>query len=120
MHIFFSGIGGTGIGPLALLAKQAGFMVSGSDKQSSQYTEYLEKHGIDLYIGQTKEKLISHHQHSPIDWFVYSSALPLENPHHPELQVVNELDIKHSKRDEFLQYFLKEKNLQLIAIAGTH
>lgn len=120
MHIFFSGIGGTGIGPLALLAKQAGFSVSGSDKQSSQYTEYLEKHGIDLYIGQTKEKLISHHAHSPIDWFVYSSALPLENPEHPELLAVTELGIRHSKRDAFLQYFIQEKNLQLIAFAGTH
>jgi len=41
MRIFFSGIGGTGIGPLALIAKQAGYEVSGSDKQNSQYIEYL-------------------------------------------------------------------------------
>jgi UDP-N-acetylmuramate--alanine ligase len=120
MHIFFSGIGGTGIGPLALIAKQAGFTVSGSDKQSSQYTDYLEKHGIDLYIGQTEDSLTMRHQETPIDWFVYSSAVPLENPQHPELLTVNKLGIKHSKRDEFLQYFLTEKKLQLIAIAGTH
>jgi UDP-N-acetylmuramate-alanine ligase len=31
MHIYFSGIGGTAIGPLALIAKQAGYKVSGSD-----------------------------------------------------------------------------------------
>jgi UDP-N-acetylmuramate-alanine ligase len=46
MHIFFSGIGGTAIGPLALIAKQAGFEVSGSDKQDSQYIQYLKKHGV--------------------------------------------------------------------------
>lgn len=120
MHIFFSGIGGTGIGPLALIAKQAGFTVSGSDKQSSQYTQYLQKQGIDLYIEQTSEKLIATHKAQPIDWFVYSSALPLENPEHPELVAVEQLGIKHSKRDEFLQHFITEKNLKLLAFAGTH
>ncbi|HEX8349837.1 MAG TPA: Mur ligase domain-containing protein, partial [Hymenobacter sp.] len=47
MHIFFSGIGGTAIGPLALIAQQAGYTVSGSDKQDSQYISYLRKHGIN-------------------------------------------------------------------------
>lgn len=62
MRIFFSGIGGTGIGPLALIAKQAGYEVSGSDKQNSQYIEYLKDHGIpDIYIGQTTENITKHH-----------------------------------------------------------
>src|SRR5690349_17562950 len=100
MHIFFSGIGGTGIGPLALIAKQAGFEVSGSDKQDSQYIHYLQKQGIkDIQIGQTRESLEYTHSQHPIDWFVYSSALEKENPNHPELQVVTEKNIKHSKRD---------------------
>lgn len=43
MHIFISGIGGTGVGPLAMIAQQAGYTVSGSDKQDSQYIEYLKK-----------------------------------------------------------------------------
>src|SRR5690554_80080 len=34
MHIYFSGIGGAAIGPLALIAKQADYTVSGSDKQA--------------------------------------------------------------------------------------
>jgi UDP-N-acetylmuramate--alanine ligase len=120
MHIFFSGIGGAGIGPLALIAKQAGFEVSGSDKKESQYTEYLKKHGINLYIGQTEQNISKIQTTKQIDWFVYSSALPFENPNHPELIFVKENNIKHSKRDEFLSFFLNEKNLKLIAIAGTH
>ena len=53
MHLFFSGIGGAGIGPLALIAHQAGYQVSGSDKQTSQYIDYLKEHGIkDIHIGQ--------------------------------------------------------------------
>jgi UDP-N-acetylmuramate--alanine ligase len=56
----------------------------------------------------------------PIDWFVYSSALPKTNPHHPELLFCQENGIKMSKRDELLNKILAEKNLKLIAIAGTH
>jgi UDP-N-acetylmuramate--alanine ligase len=121
MHIFFSGIGGTGIGPLALIAKQAGHEVSGSDKQDSQYILYLKKHGIeDIYIGQTREALESFHTSKPIDWYVYSSALEKENPDHPELQFVVEKNIKHSKRDTLLTYLIEDRQLKLIAIAGTH
>ena len=43
MNVYFSGIGGTAIGPLALIAHQAGYDVYGSDKQNSQYIEYLKK-----------------------------------------------------------------------------
>lgn len=121
MHIFFSGIGGTGIGPLALVAKQAGYEVSGSDKQDSLYIEYLKKHGItDIHIGQDKEAIAQVHSKHPIDWFVYTSALPLENPNAPELQFCREQAVKMSKRDELLNQIISEKNLRLIAIAGTH
>lgn len=121
MHIFFSGIGGTAIGPLALIAKEAGYDVSGSDKQDSQYVEYLKKHGInDIHIGQTSDAISEAHNKKPIDWYVYSSAIEKENPNHPELKFVKEQDIKHSKRDELLNQILQDKKLKLIAIAGTH
>lgn len=121
IHIYFSGIGGTGIGPLALIAHQAGFEVSGSDKQHSGYIDYLKEHGVtDINIGQTTEAIAAEQAKNPIDWFVYSSALPKENPNHPELKFVKENDIKHSKRDGFLNHLLREKSLKLLAIAGTH
>ncbi len=121
MHIFFSGIGGTGIGPLALIAKEAGYTVSGSDKQDSQYIKYLAAHGIDsVHIGQSEEAIAAIHAVKPIDWYVYSSALPKENPDHPELLFVEFQGIKHSKRDEFLNQVLNDKQLKLVAIAGTH
>jgi len=121
MHIYFSGIGGTGIGPLALIAKEAGNKVSGSDKQSSTYTEYLTKQGVDVHIGQTDDSYINKvNNEEPIEWFVYSSALPLENPNHPELVFVKNNNIKYSKRDEFLSKFLINNKLKLLAAAGTH
>lgn len=121
MHIYFSGIGGAGIGPLAQIAHQAGYTVSGSDKQSSQYIDYLKKHGItDIQVGQSYEAIQAAHEKSPIDWFVYTSALPLENPDAPELKFCTEQNIKTSKRDELLNEILRHQNLHMIAIAGTH
>lgn len=121
MHIFFSGIGGTGIGPLALVAKQAGYTVSGSDKQDSLYIENLKKHGItDVSIGQTYENIAAVHDRTPIDWYVYSSAVAIEQPDAPEFQFCREQNIHMSKRDELLNQILQDKGLKLIAVAGTH
>lgn len=116
-HVFFSGIGGTGIGPLALIAHQAGFKVTGSDMKKSQYTDYLEKQGIDLYIGQSEEAISKVHKTSPIDWFVYSSALPKD---HAELRFAIGSEIKTTKRDDFINVLLDEKQLSMFAVAGTH
>ncbi|MBA3757343.1 hypothetical protein H0X09_00530 [Candidatus Saccharibacteria bacterium] len=121
MHIYFSGIGGTGIGPLALIAKQAGYVVSGSDIHNSQYIDYLKAHGInDIHIGQTKEAISRVHKAKPVDWFVYSSALPRTNPNHPELLFAKQCNIRSSKRDDLLNEILSQKKLKLIAISGTH
>jgi len=118
MHIFFSGIGGTAIGPLALIAKEAGFEVSGSDSQDSQYIDYLRKHGVsDIHIGQSRDQIAAVHDKKPIDWFVHSSAVKDDNA---ELKFVHDQTIKTSKRDELINLILKEKHLKLIAVAGTH
>jgi UDP-N-acetylmuramate--alanine ligase len=121
MHIFFSGIGGTGIGPLALIAKQAGHSVSGSDKQDSAYIANLRKHGItDIHIGQDRDQIASVHTKQPIDWYVYSSAVSIEQPDAPEFVFCREQDIKMSTRDGLLNFIITDKKLQLIAVAGTH
>ncbi|HUS25945.1 MAG TPA: Mur ligase domain-containing protein [Nevskiaceae bacterium] len=121
MHVFFSGIGGSGIGPLALVAHQAGFTVSGSDKQHNNYIGYLTQHGVtDIYVGQTYDQIAAIHAKQPIDWFVYTSALPIEQPDAPELRFCRDQGIRTSKRDEFINLILTEKQLKLVAIAGTH
>lgn len=121
MHIFFSGIGGTAIGPLALIAQQAGYTVSGSDKQDSQYLDYLRKKGItDIHVGQTREAIATLHDKNPIDWYVYSSAVAIENPDAPELVFCRQQHITMSKRDGLLNQIITDKNLDMIAIAGTH
>lgn len=121
MHIYFSGIGGAGIGPLSLIAHQAGYSVSGSDKQDSLYLDYLRKHGVtDIHVGQTSQQIAEVHARQPIDWYVYSSAISKEQGDAPEMVFCRDRGIRASRRDEFLSHLLKEKNLKLVAIAGTH
>jgi len=121
MHIYFSGIGGAGLGPLALIAHQAGFTVSGSDQRHSSYIDYLQEHGVtNVHIGQNYDEIAAVHAREPIDWFVYTSALPMEHPDAPELKFCVDQHIKHSKRDAFLSFLLEQKRLKLLAVAGTH
>lgn len=121
MHIYFSGIGGAGIGPLAEIALQAGYEVSGSDKQTTSYIKALAEMGIkDIVIDQSYDAVAKVHRQKPIDWIVYSSALTLEQPDAPELKFARENHIRTSKRDEFINKIVADKNLSLIAVAGTH
>ena len=117
MNIYFSGIGGVGIGPLAEIAHDAGYTVHGSDEHESLITSKLHGRGIDVTIGQDGSFLQSVHATQPLDWFVYTAALPAD---HPELALARQLGVKTAKRDELLAHIIAEKNLQLIAIAGTH
>jgi len=121
MHIYFSGIGGSGIGPLALIAHQAGYAVSGSDAVDSSYIDYLRKSGItDITIGQSREQVTKRNTDRPINWLVYSSAVEKENPNHPELVFARDNNIKMSKRDELIVNIMHLADLKMIAIAGTH
>lgn len=117
MHIYFSGIGGVGIGPLAMLALDAGYTVSGSDVKESEMTKTLQQRGANIFLQQDGSDISRTHKERSIDWFVYSSGLPAE---HPEKRFAEQNSIKISKRDEFLNFFLQEHNLQLVAVAGTH
>ncbi len=117
MRIYFSGIGGVGIGPLAEIAHDAGYEVAGSDIARGLMTEELEERGIEVTYSQSGEFLGDWHQQKPIDWLVYTAALPDD---HPELTLARELGIRTAKRDELLAEIIKQKDLKLIAVAGTH
>lgn len=121
MHVYFIGIGGTAIGPLALIAKQAGYQVSGSDKQNSNYIDYLKTQGIDkIYIGSDDTNIRQVHAQKPIDLIIHSSAVSIENPNHSEIKFGQANNIQVAKRDELLVKIIKDNNLKLLAIAGTH
>lgn len=117
MRIFFSGIGGVGLGPLAEMAQDAGYDVVGSDLENSPMITTLRGRGIEVEIGQDGTFLEAEHKAAPLDWFVYTAALAAD---HPELTCARELGLRIAKRDELLSYIIANKNLKLVAITGTH
>ncbi len=117
MRIYFSGIGGTGIGPLAEMALDAGYSVTGSDAEETPMTKRLTNRGVKLNIGQDGKFLEQSHRDQPIDWLVYTAAL---RDDHPELLTAQQLGIKTSKRDGFINHLATDYNLKLICISGTH
>ena len=117
MNIYFSGIGGVGIGPLAEIAHDAGYSVAGSDPNESLIIDKLISKNIPLTKLQDGKFMLEYHNQQKIDWFVHTAAL---TDNHPELLLAKKLGIKISKRDELLAYIIKQKNLKLIAVSGTH
>lgn len=117
MHIYFSGLGGVGVGPLAEIARDAGYQVSGSDLSESLMTEKLRASGITVQIGQDGSQIAAVHEQNPIDWYVYTAALDRGKP---ELDFARAAGIRVSKRDELLAEIIDQKDLKLIAVSGTH
>jgi UDP-N-acetylmuramate--alanine ligase len=117
MKLYFSGIGGVGLAPLALIAKDCGLEVYGSDKSPSLSSAELEKKGIEITYQQNLEEIQVAYKKHNFNWLVVTAALPQNHPH---LQFAKENNIKISKRDELLNYILEQKKLKLIAVAGTH
>ena len=118
MNIYISGISGTGMGPLALMAKNAGYQVFGSDQHRGAISQELEQAQIPFTVGtQDGQYLQEIHEKYHLDWFVYTSALPED---HPELQLAKSLGLKISKRDELTAHLVETLGLKMVAVAGTH
>lgn len=118
MNIYISGISGTGLGPLALMAKDAGLYVSGSDLAEGAVTRELAASGIEFVTGPQDGKFLqSQIDAAKVDWFVYTSALPDD---HPELALARAAGIRVSKRDELIAYLVEKLGLKMVAVAGTH
>ncbi len=117
MNIYISGISGTGMGPLALMAKQAGFTVWGSDLAKGAIYDELIAAGIEVKIGPQDGGFLKEKLKEGVDWFVYTSALPGT---HPELMLARESEIKYTKRDDFTAFLVEKLGLKMVAVAGTH
>lgn len=120
MNIYISGICGTGLGPLALMAKEAGLSVCGSDLSEGAITGELLQAGIELETGPSAQDgsfLRKKLKNGDVDWFVYTSALPSD---HPELLLAKCSGLRVSKRDELIAYLVDKLDLKMVAVAGTH
>lgn len=117
MNIYISGISGTGMGPLALMAKRAGFTVWGSDLAKGAIYDELVDAGIEVMIGEQDGEFLREKLSEGVDWFVYTSALTEE---HAELVMAREAGVKCTKRDDFTAFLVDELGLKMVAVAGTH
>ncbi len=116
MKIYVAGVG-VGMGPLAFIARDEGHQVVCSDIVEHDLVEYLREEGFTVHIGQDGHSIKEEHEKSPIDWFVHTSALPADSP---ELRYAHDVGMKVTKRDGFINEFMAEQNLKMIAVAGTH
>ena len=117
--VYFIGIGGSGMLPLALFAKNYNFSVSGSDKNTNEkLINILENNKIKLFksgdVGENLDYL------KKFNFIVYSSAI---SNNHPELKYAIKLtkkdNVKLLHRMDFLNLCMQD-NKNNFAIAGTH
>lgn len=108
--LHFIGIGGISMSSLAMIAKDLGFAVSGSDRMKSEATEKLEAAGIDVIYEHNAENVPG------CDAVVFTAAVHDDNP---EMAKAVELDIPRIKRAEFLGYIMQSYDNR-IGVAGMH
>lgn len=108
-RVHFVGIGGAGMSGIALVLKNLGFEVSGSDIQESEVTERLRHEGIKVYIGHKGENC------ADAEVVVFSTAVTEDNP---ELEVARSRGIPVIRRAEMLAELMRLKFS--IAISGSH
>ncbi len=110
-RIFFSGIGGVSMNALALILKENGYVVSGSDRSASKITDRLVKMGISVFIGQKAENITP-----DLGLVVRTAAVPMDAP---EIVRATELGIPVMERSTLLGLVMKGYN-ERINVCGTH
>jgi UDP-N-acetylmuramate--alanine ligase len=109
-NIHFVGIGGIGMSGIAEILINQGFLVSGSDMNKSDNTDYLAKLGAKIFIGHYPENI------KDAEVVVYSSAVKVND--NPETKAAFERKIPVIRRAEMLAE-VSRLNYN-ISIAGTH
>ena len=108
-RLHFIAIGGAGMSGLALVCRQLGADVTGSDRAECSYLEHVRAAGIEPTIGHDADAV-------PADAeVVVSTAIGDDNP---ELARARERGQRVIHRGELLAELCAER--RLIAVAGTH
>ena len=107
--LHFIGIGGAGMSGLALVSKQLGATVTGSDQAESSYTALLRAAGIEPAIGHDAANVPDGAE------VVVSTAIPGDNP---ELAAARAAGARVLHRGDLLGELSQMK--KTIAVSGTH
>lgn len=113
MKIHFMGIGGSGLAPIAILAKKMGYDVTGCDiSKNTAYAKSLNDNGIEIIEGHDEKHV------EEADIVAVTPAIFDYNPDHPELKAAKQKGILMTWQEFSGRYLQKGKDV--IAIAGTH
>ncbi len=105
----FIGVGGMGMGNLALLMLAKGYQVGGSDEKESELTRQLKARGAKIFIGHDLRNI------DGADCVVYSSAI---TPRNPEMFEAVRLHMPILKRAELLAQLVNRE--VGVTVAGAH
>jgi UDP-N-acetylmuramate--alanine ligase len=108
-RVHFVGVGGVGMSGIALVLRNMGFEVTGSDAKESDTTRKLSEAGIRVAIGHDAANC------ADAQVVVYSSAVHSENP---ELECARGREIPVIRRAEMLAELMRMKFS--VAISGSH
>ena len=117
MHIHILGICGTFMGGIAVLARQAGHKVSGSDMNVyPPMSTQLEEQGIDLIQGYEPEQLQQGGDRDEPDQVVVGNAMSRGKP---VVEYVLNRNLSYTSGPQWL-YENVLKDRWVLAVAGTH
>jgi len=108
-RFWFVGIGGAGMSALALVAREWGADVGGSDRARSSYVDRLERAGIPVAIGQDAANVPDGAE------VIVSSAI---SPDNPELEVTRARATRPRMRGDLLAELVALR--PSIVVAGAH
>ncbi|MDL1900717.1 UDP-N-acetylmuramate--L-alanine ligase [Anaerolineae bacterium CFX9] len=108
-RIHLVGIGGTGMSAIARVMLQQGYLISGSDRSASPFTEALSAMGATVYIGHDAA-----HIHGAQALIATSAA----NDQNPEIAAAKAKGLPIFRRSEMIGALLRGR--RVIAAAGTH
>lgn len=109
LHIHFVGIGGAGMGAIASILLERGYVISGSDVAEHDHTRKLQERGAKVYLGHDRRQV------EGADVVVYSTAIALDNE---ELVEAKTLGIPLLHRSQMLAELMNDG--VGIAVAGAH
>lgn len=109
-NIYFIGIGGSGMFPIARILKEKGFNISGADIYESDTLEKVRNLGIKVYTEHKASNIAGQ------DLIVFSAAIKETNP---EIQAAKSAGIPILERSVMLGLIFN-KYKDSVGVAGTH
>ena len=109
-RIHMIGIGGSSMSGLALMMKEKGYEVSGSDRSASHQTERLQAEEIRVYHGHAEENVRG------AELVVYSAAIGPENP---ERMAAEKAGIPQLERCELIEQLMRGSGYA-VCVSGTN